>query len=664
MADHTTVTVRIEAPALQDVHVEVAELEGVEIIGKLFEFRLEVVCATADGIDVDKLLTDPAELVFVQGDTEIRRLFGRVSSVRDRLHSESALLVYTMEFVPRVFATTLTRRSQVFVDESVPEVVQDKLTEAGFTVGRDVELRLISRYPKRDLVIQYEETDFDFISRLVEHLGISLFFEHQDGRDVLVFADDNSGFKPIDGGSTVPFYRRGDQIGVFALEGLTRTLPGKYVLKDYNYRTPQVELVAQAPVSEAGTGGVVEYGAHFKTKAEGDALAAIRSEELLATRRVFHGKSDVPVLRAGARFTIDGHPKITEELLLTEVRHRAKLPVFGIAAEAEGKYTNEFRAIPAATTYRPPRLTAKPRVHGAISGIVEAQNGKYAELDAQGRYHVRFMLDQGPAAKGSASSLLRMAQPHAGAGYGFHFPLRDGVEVMLTCIEGDPDRPIITGAVPNPVTPSTVGAGNAMRNVIRTGGGTEINIDDNETGTRFKVTTPDKNTVLQLGAPNAPVQGIFLGTDQDAEMKAGVSLKMDAGVRVDIIGGNNLNESAPWIDVKAAAKYRLGSPLVEVNGQEIDIRAAGNLNESAAWVDVHGGSKVRIGAPDVELGCGDVVKAHATNIDVIAGANITLGAGGMIVIHGAGNVTVTAPEVNVNGTGVVNVKGGTIKLNC
>src|SRR4029079_17343953 len=133
-------------------------------------------------------------------------------------------------------------------------------------------------------------------------------------------------------------------------------------------------------------------------------------------------------------------------------------------------------------------------VPGAISGVVEAaQPGNYAELDDQGRYHVRFMLDQGDAPKGNASSLLRMAQPHAGPGYGFHFPLRDGVEVMLTCIDGDPDRPIISGAVPNPATPSTVTEGNSRRNVIRTGDGSEINIDDTDDSARIKLSVPYGN---------------------------------------------------------------------------------------------------------------------------------------------------------------------------
>jgi type VI secretion system secreted protein VgrG len=219
--------------------------------------------------------------------------------------------------------------SRVFVDMSTPEIITKKLADAGFVAGEDFELRLLHAYAKRELTIQYEEPDLGFISRLAEHLGISLFFEHRDGRDVLVFTDDNSGFSPIEGEPSVPFHGRGEAMSIFALEGTTQTLPGTYVLKDYNYRTPQVDLVATSAVSEAGKGSVVEYGAHFKTKEEGDHMARVRAEELRATRRVYEGKSDVERLRAGARFTLEGHPKVSGELLVVEVRHRASQVVFG-----------------------------------------------------------------------------------------------------------------------------------------------------------------------------------------------------------------------------------------------------------------------------------------------------------------------------------------------
>lgn len=673
-------SVQLESAALPKAAVEIHELRGVEELGKLFHFRIDLVCESAYGLDEDKLLSAPAALIFSRDGREDRRLFGIISAVKDTLHTESALLTYTLDFVPRAFCMSLNRMSQVFVDKSIPEILVQKVVEAGFDAGKDFDLRLFSTYPKRDLVVQYEETDLQFISRLSEHLGIAMSFDHRDGRDVLVFSDDNSAFQPIDGNELVGFYRRGDAIGVFAFEGTTRALPERYILKDYNYRTPHVELLAKTVVSDAGRGSVIEYGAHFKTQDEGDHMAKVRAEELRATRRVFDGKSDIQTLRSGGKFKLAGHPKHTEELLLIEVRHHASQAAFGSGTGMERTYTNEFRAIPAATPFRPARTTPKPKVHGAISGVIEAaQPGKYAELDDQGRYHVRLMLDHGDAPKGRASSLLRMAQPHAGPGYGFHFPLRDGVEVLLTCIDGDPDRLIITGAVPTPTTPSTVGASNGKRNVIRTGGGTEMNIDDNEGATRFKITTPCHNTIFQLGAPNAPVAGILLGTDKDTELRAGETMRLDAGERVDVIAGINLNESAPWIDIGGGSKINAHAPEVEVHGgakvtvdgPTIDVVASGNLNEKAPCIDVEGGSKVRIGAPAVEVNGGATLKANAPLVEIGASAILTassqalviVNAGGMVTISSDGLVVVKAPTVNVEGSGTVNVKAGKINLN-
>jgi uncharacterized protein involved in type VI secretion and phage assembly len=185
-------------------------------------------------------------------------------------------------------------------------------------------------------------------------------------------------------------------------------------LKDYTYRTPTVSLVAQAVVDPAGRGDVVEYGAHFTTVAEGNQIATIRAQELFATKRVYSGRSEVPRIACGARFTLDGHPRVEGQLLVTEVRHEASQSAAGTGRGDEHSYTNEFQAIMATVPFRPARVTPKPRVHGAISGVIEAeQPGLYAELDDKGRYHVRFMLDQGNAPSGKASSLLRMAQPHA-----------------------------------------------------------------------------------------------------------------------------------------------------------------------------------------------------------------------------------------------------------
>ncbi|WP_437871682.1 type VI secretion system Vgr family protein [Sorangium sp. So ce363] len=561
---------RLESRAFSADAIELHELTGREVVSQPFEFQLHVVCKTPEGLDEEALLAEPAALVFLRGDREERRLFGVISVVRDALHTETLHMAYTLTFVPRAFRMTLTETSEIFMDLTVPEVIKTKLQRAGLQEGDDFELRLVSDHPPREYIVQYKETDLHFVSRLAEHLGISFFFEHRDGRDVIVFSDANSGFQPIAGGGRAHFYPRGDRLGVYRLEGTTRTIPSRYVVKDYNYRTPHVPLMAAATVSAVSGGDIVEYGAHFKTPDEAERIAAIRAEELRAGRKVFEGASDVQALAAGARLTLEGHPRGDVELLLVEVRHRLQQATLNAGAGEERAYANEFRAIPFSTTYRPPRVTPKPKVHGVITGVIDAAaKGQYAEVDETGRYRVRFLFDTSAAEDGKASRLIRMAQPHAGAGYGFHFPLRSGVEVILTFIDGDPDRPIIAGAVPNPHTPSTVDAKNARRNVIRTGGGNEINIDDNEGEERIKLSTPYGGATFQLGSPNTPEAGAAITTKEayTAVANAGVStLTSVSTVMSDVasvLASGNIVNHAGAASVMEALKGEKGQKLLD-----------------------------------------------------------------------------------------------------
>lgn len=667
------VEVVLESAALTKDTARIHELSGIESFNQPFDFAIELHTKDNTGLDEVALLTQAASLVFTRAGVEQRRLFGAICEVRDSLHSEREHLVYRLHFVPRLWKISQIKKSQVFVDQSVPDIVKAKLEQAGFVMPDDFELRLSKSYPPRDLVVQYEESDLHFVSRLVEHLGIAYFFEHQSGRDVVVFSDDNGAFKDIEGGAEVPFRNRGEEDGVFAIEGTTRAIPTGYVVKDYNYRTPGVSLVKSAPIDGGTLGEVVEYGAHFRTVDEAQDIANVRAQEALTRRKVFDGKSRTSRLRAAAKFTLEGHPRAEPKLLLTTVRHRAVQTTFHQGTGEEVFYLNEFTAIPDAVVFRPPRVTPKPKVHGAISGVIEAESpGQYAELDGDGRYHVRFMLDQGDAPHGKASSLLRMAQPHAGPGYGFHFPLRDGVEVVITCIEGDPDRPIITGAVPNPTTPSTVSSGNGQRNVIKTGGGTEMNIDDTEGSTRFKISVPHKNTVFQLGAPNAPGDGMWTSTEGNATVSAKGFIdlgsesmitihctdfmKLDANSYIDITSkGSHILAQAQGGDFTATAS---ANTLVHALGGDANVVAS-------AKVVLEGGSKLEGHAPVVGIKGDATVTIEGGAGAFLKGGPIIEVTGTMVYIHGvtavvqgSGSVVVTAPTVNIDGGSTVNVKSG------
>ncbi|MCI5208937.1 MAG: type VI secretion system tip protein VgrG, partial [Candidatus Electrothrix sp. ATG2] len=175
-------------------------------------------------------------------------------------------------------------------------------------------------------------------------------------------------------------------------------------------------------------------------------------------------------------------------------------------------YFNNFSCIPAEVQFRPERLAEKTRLDGTLNATVDAAgDGQYAEIDDQGRYKVKLPFDQGDAAEGKASRWVRMAQPYAGADYGMHFPLHKGTEVLLTFVDGDPDRPIIAGAVPNPETATPVKGGNQTQSMIRTGGGNQIRIEDGEGGQQIHMSSPTSNSIISLGDVNAG--NIFLSSD-------------------------------------------------------------------------------------------------------------------------------------------------------
>ena len=578
--------VRIESPALSADSVHLIEVSGRETLSQLFELHAQPVTTDPGGPDVDALIGAPAVLVFERAGAEVRRLGGLVAGIRDSMHEETGRMVYDLWFAPRAFRMGLVETYEIFMDISVPDIVKKKLERAGLVENTDFEFRLTAAYPPREFVVQYKETDLAFVSRLLEHLGVTFFFEHKEGVDVFVLADNNSAFAPAVTGREVPFRSRGERLGVFSLESQTRMTPAHYVVKDYNYRTPQVALQASAPTEKGDGGLVMEYGAHFKSPDEGAQIAKIRAEELNAGRTVLDGKSDRHGFSAGAMFLLEEHPRGDVELLLTEVSHRAATTALGMGKEDVRDYENTFRAIPYKTPFRPPRVTPKPRIHGVITGVIDAAaKGPYAELDAEGRYRVRFLFDAGSAGDGQASRLCRMAQPHGGGGYGMHFPLRSGVEVILTFVEGDPDRPIILGVVPNPQTPSPVTGGNGTRNIIRTGGGNEINIDDTAGGERIKLSTPFSKSSIQIGHKNCPEDGIAACTDDHTSTNAKRSVNTltpafsVAGDVFNVLSANDITHYCTnLVNLVALTNAGLGAL-----GNAADALKSGLLGEQEDW---------------------------------------------------------------------------------
>jgi type VI secretion system secreted protein VgrG len=483
-----TLVLTLESDDFPCDRLRVRAFSGKEAISQLFAYDVELVCVDHDGPSADAMNGAHVTLVIERepgprgGWHGVRRLHGVVAEVDDLLAAHADFRVYRLHVVPRAFALALVETQDIFMQHTVPDIVAGKLEAVGLD-GAAVARRLEGAYAAREFIVQYQESDLAFVSRLTEHLGISFFFEHGDTADTIVFADAIEGFSRLE--EHLAFRPRGEALDVFELASRRRMVPAYYAVRDYNYRAPLVDLTADHELAEGFAGGVIEYGAHHKTPEEGKAIAVVRAEERRATQLVHTGRSAVPALGAGMRFTLEGHPDLGEQaLLVTEIEHRAIQVVAGYEATEEPGYANTFRAIPADRTYRPPRVTPRPRIAGLVTGIIEVPPGavpevsavRHAKLDEQGRYLVRFLFDTTPPGERPASRPVRMIQNHAGEGYGTHFPLKPGIEVVIAFIDGDPDRPLIVGAVPNPIKPSPVTVANPGIHRIKTSTGIVVDM--------------------------------------------------------------------------------------------------------------------------------------------------------------------------------------------
>jgi type VI secretion system VgrG family protein len=509
------VHVLFESAAVDAASIQVAKLEGHEQLSQLFEFELHLVSTQPGSVNEEALLTEPACIVFTRQENngepeEFRRIYGMVRSLRSRMMTEARQSEHVITVTARLWQASLTSKSDIYQDQNIQQTIEQKLTEDGdFIAGDDAEVWLNENYDPREFVVQYEETDLNFLQRWTESLGIYYYFDHTGGRDKVIYIDANANCPEITT-RDIEFAGRGEPVGVYSLESRRNIVTSVFRSRDYNYRNPAMDILGEASSPAIGFGEHNEFGSHVKSPSEASTLATVRAQAATASHHVFVGASDVGELSAGHKFQLLGHPYGELNLLVTSIRHSYSAPTAQGGEDQSEVYKNEFEAIKADVTYRPPLTARKPKVSGVLTGLVQSESATdFGAIDDEGRYRVAFMYDTVQRGEGKASRAIRMAQPSAGNDRGLHFPLKAGTEVLVYCLNGDPDRPIIAGAVPNPQTGSPVTSANAEKTMLKTNKN-ELAIDDNEP--RAKLSVDGEQHVFQLGQPNAPGVGVVLGT--------------------------------------------------------------------------------------------------------------------------------------------------------
>lgn len=602
--------------------------------------------ATSTPYRFDVFVTVPADGSFVAADALWLRasisidrgpdkppydIHGLIASV-DLVLLVAERALYRVVLVPHLWQLSISRHSRVFTGESAPDIVKKVLEAAGLS-GDDFELRLRGTYAPEEHVCQYKESDLDFISRWMEREGISYYFEQGERQEKLIIVDDKSAHEPLLA-EPVRYYpsgsgdvSAGECFDVFTSRSAVR--PSAVRLSDYDYAKPSLDVGGEADVSASGFGEVSEHGARFFTPSEGSRIAKIRAGELIASQQIFRAEGRVFHLRPGYTFELTDHPRasMNGDYLCTALEHHANLRATTkelrdlTGLHGPDVYRARAVAIRADVQLRPERRTKRPRIDGFEAAVVDGPgDSEYAQLDDAGRYAIKFHFDESDLKGGKASTRVRMMQPHAGAPEGFHLPLRKGTEVLVAFLSGDPDRPVIAGAVPNAVTPSPVTSSNHTQNVFHTGSNNRLEIEDNEGKQYIDWSTPPADTMLHLGVPHEDhthyivekTKGDCLfeiGSNQDINVGGKLTEKVKGVVQetyktsqdTEIIGPQKTTVSGPVLEVyKNTQKTEVTGLVTEKYAAPQITCVSGGLRKEV-YV---GGQKTKVTGPVVEVYAG------------------------------------------------------------
>jgi len=554
-----------QSNALPDDTFGVVHLSGSEGISKPYEFEVMLITNNLE-VDFEAVMEDRAKLIFHRPEGG-NAVYNGIVAHFEQLHEVDGFAFYKAYLVPKLWWLSITQHNQIILDKSVPDFINDVLVDGGLS-QQDFEFRLQGSYDPIEYVCQYGESHLDFMSRWLEREGIYYFFEQTASSEKVIFTDSMIAHIDLPQGKELTYSPPSGLESLHAAEVLKSfhcrqsLMPSKIFMKDYNYRKPSLEISGDADVDKKGRGTVYYYHGHIKTSEEGRKLAKIRAESLLCRREEYKGEGSVPFMLPGFTFTLKDHYRqnFNRKYLIIDVVHEGDQTGYlmsGIRAgadETENRiyYRNYFTAIPGNVQFRPEIKTDQPRISGTIVGKIDsAGSGQYAELDDMGRYKIILPFDLSGRSDGKASAWVRMAQPYAGSNQGMHFPLHKGTEVLLTFIDGDPDRPIIAAAVPNPETPSPVAADNQTMSVIHTGGQNRIAMEDKEGSERILLHSPNQGSYVRIGAPNDPPpppdwEGETMQSDEDhfgMHLFTNGILDIQAATQNDII----LGESTEWI---------------------------------------------------------------------------------------------------------------------
>lgn len=431
-------------------------LSGREALSTLFEFDVELV-STTYLLDMRSLLNTEVTIEIETSAQNQRYLHAVITefSLLGREAPNSHYYLYRAKLRPALWYLTQGRDSRVFQNKDVKTILKEVFSDYDFSV----DFRLYGNYRQWEYCVQYQESDFDFICRLMEHEGMYYFFEHNKGNHTLVIMDDSVAHEVLPSYESYVYFDR--QTNVAANREYVHTwhrsagmTPAKYAVDDYDFRKPQVKLDTSSSQTLPGDRPDAEYYewlGGYQQIDDGEKYARIRMQELKVNQELINGQSNIRGVAPGFKFSLINHPRLDEnqDYLIVSATYRMSVAGYASGSERKDSFETFFEAIPADVQYRAARLTKQPLTSGPQTARVVGPEGQELYTDEYGRIKVQFHWDRQGQNNENSSCWIRVSSPWAGGGFGGLQLPRIGDEVVVDFIGGNPDRPIVLGRVYN-----------------------------------------------------------------------------------------------------------------------------------------------------------------------------------------------------------------------
>ncbi len=618
-------------------------MEATEELGRPFLIVLDVSSAKPKG-DLHAILGSSAT-VSLTHPTKAKRYFNGVVARINYRGLTGGAYRYRLELRPWLWLLSSKQDCRIFSSQSPWQIMTGLFRDAGFSDFSDKRQNSAGD-TVLDYCVQYRESTFHFATRLMEQFGLYYYVTHADGSHTICFADDPNSHTAIS--KAIPYrYQQTEWLAaddhVWDWSAEAQIQPGAYTLREYNFVTPKADLTAKSLIDGKHTYGsneVYDYPGLYETADDGQKVAQVRMQDLETRRQTYGGISNARELGAGVKFTISDFPDtaVNQEYLVTE--SHCSLRAGELRATQDGDIIDTFRcemkAVPGSRQFRLPPLTPRPVIRGPQTARVAGESGQEVTTDQYGRIKVKFPWDRRTQEDENSSCWIRVAQIWAGTSWGAMFIPRIGQEVIVEFLEGNPDRPLVTGQVYNAST--TV----------------PYTLPDNKTRSTIK-----SNSSLGGGGFNE-----FRFEDKKDSEEVFLQAQKDFNVVV-------LNNETVKITQDTTTTVSKGNRSVTVSqGNDTHTVSQGNRSVTVSQGnDTHTVSQgnreatVSVGKDSLTVSQGDhTITVTAGNSTVSAGQSITLKVGPNSIKIDTTGVTISATKISISATASLEASGLTTKI--